>query len=156
MNRIVIFGNSGAGKTTLGSKLKTDLGTTILDLDSITWIPEKPGVRRDVMESEELLTRFIDSNREWIIEGCYGNLIEQAAKFCSELVFLNPGLEKCLENNFNRPWEPRKYSSLEDQNKKLEFLQSWVKDYYSRNDECSYEFHKKIFDSFKGNKREIR
>lgn len=156
MNRIVIFGNSGAGKTTLASKLKTDLGTTILDLDSITWIPEKPGVRRGVMESEELLAKFIDRNSEWVIEGCYGNLIEQAAKFCSELIFLNPGLEKCLENNFNRPWEPHKYSSLEDQNKKLEFLQNWVKDYYSRSDECSYEFHKKIFNAFKGKKREIR
>ncbi|WP_293079289.1 hypothetical protein [Moorena sp. SIO3H5] len=52
MRKILIFGNSGAGKTTLALKLQVELSLPILDLDTITWIPDLPGVRREDAESE--------------------------------------------------------------------------------------------------------
>ncbi|WP_198954137.1 hypothetical protein [Moorena bouillonii] len=52
MRKILIFGNSGAGKTTLALKLQVELSLPILDLDTITWIPDLPGVRREDVESD--------------------------------------------------------------------------------------------------------
>jgi len=155
MKKTVIFGNSGSGKTTFAEKLQRESRLPVLDLDTIAWKPGELGVRKDNGESEKLLDEFMDANDGWIVEGGYGGLIERAAECCTEMVFLNPGVEKCLKNNSNRPWEPHKYESAERQNEMLDFLQSWVKDYYSRRDEYSYERHRMIFDSFCGAKLEI-
>ncbi|EGJ29762.1 MULTISPECIES: hypothetical protein [Moorena] len=155
MRKILIFGNSGAGKTTLALKLQVELSLPILDLDTITWIPDLPGVRREDAESERLLIDFIQKNPGWIIEGCYGSLIETAANYSSEMIFLNPGVKKCLENNRLRPWEPHKYKTPKEQEANFEFLQTWIKDYYSRDDEYSFSCHDRLFKSFSGNKIEI-
>ncbi|OKH21416.1 shikimate kinase [Hydrococcus rivularis NIES-593] len=155
MRKIVIFGNSGSGKTTLALKFQRELNIPMLDLDTITWIPNLPGVRREENESEKLLNDFINENPQWIIEGCYGSLIEKVVRHCSEMIFLNPGIEKCLENNLKRPWEPHKYKTPQEQDTNLEFLQTWVREYYSRDDEYSFKCHEKIFKAFNGNKREI-
>ncbi len=86
MRQILIFSNSGAGKTTLALKLQVELSLPILDhLDTITWIPDLPGVRREDAESERLLIDFIQKNPGWIIEGCYGSLIEIAANYSSAM-----------------------------------------------------------------------
>jgi hypothetical protein len=69
-------------------------------------------------------------------------------------VFLNPGLETCLEHNRRRPWEPHKYASKEAQDDMLENLQAWVAGYYQRQDQWSYHAHRQIFDSFVGRKSE--
>ena len=156
MNKIIIFGNSGSGKSTLATKLCSERNLSHLDLDTITWQPDKPGVRLSFNESLALLSSFIQQNTDWVIEGCYGSLINEASKYCSELIFLNPGVDICLSNNQKRPWEPHKYKSPEDQNEKFSFLQEWVKGYYTRSDEYSYETHKEIFNHFQGIKSEIQ
>ena len=106
----------------------------------------------DVLTS---LTMFMKSNESWVIEGCYGELVEAASSFCSELVFLNPGIETCLKNNLQRPWEPHKYESKDAQDSMLTNLQAWVAGYYERTDDWSHYAHRKIFDSHAGAKREI-
>ena len=40
---------------------------------------------------------------EWVIEGCYGDLIEAAAARCTELRFLNPGADVCIAKRTNGP-----------------------------------------------------
>jgi hypothetical protein len=59
-----------------------------------------------------------------VIEGCYGELVERVSQFCTELVFLNPGLEACQANNRRRPWEPHKYATMEQQDAMLANLQT--------------------------------
>lgn len=98
--------------------------------------------------------RSLSKNDCWAIEGCYGELVEAASKHCTEMIFLNPGLEVCLRHNRARPWEPHKYRSKEEQDAMLETLQEWVKEYYERNDPWSYRAHRRIFDSFEGRKTE--
>jgi len=156
MQKLLIFGNSGSGKTTLASKLRAEYGFPMLDLDNITWVIDQPGTRLDIKQSISMLDKFMAENSQWIIEGCYGSLIKHACGRCSELIFLDPGVEKCLSNNLSRPWESHKYPSMEEQNKKLDFLQEWVKSYYSRNDEYSHQQHMGIYDAHTGNKRIIK
>ena len=47
-------------------------------------------VRRPLGDSVAALEAFIDANAGWVIEGCYGDLIEAALPSCTELRFLNP------------------------------------------------------------------
>ena len=154
--RILIFGNSGSGKSTLAKKLAKEHELTHLDLDAIVWEPGKVAVQRSPEAIEASLAGFLSLHPRWVIEGCYGELVQAASTHCTELVFLNPGLEGCLEHNRGRPWEPHKYASKAAQDEMLERLQAWVADYYVRRDHWSYHAHRRIFESFPGRKSERR
>ena len=161
MQRIVVFGNSGSGKTTLARALTSQYGLAHLDLDSLAW--DSPGVRRSSTQSASAVREFIHKHSEWVIEGCYGDLLEHVLPYASELRFLNPGVEACIANCRARPWEPEKYASKEAQDQKLDFLLDWVRKYESRADEyssdldqlCSLARHRELFESFRGLKMEL-
>lgn len=133
--------------------LAREHGLTHLDLDEVTW--ESPGVRRTLEESSQLLDTFASAHSSWVIEGCYGSLIEGLLPICTELRFLNPGVDACAENCRKRPWEPHKYRSREDQDRMFDFLVDWVRAYETREDEYSLSRHRSIFDGFGGPKREF-
>ena len=153
--KVLVFGNSGSGKSTLAALLAQQHGLAHLDLDWIVWEPGRIAEQRLLTDVLASLSSFMDSHENWVIEGCYGELVESAAKSCSEMIFLNPGLEACLEHNLQRPWEPHKYKSKADQHSMLANLQAWVAGYYERSDDWSYQAHRKIFDSHAGTKQEI-
>lgn len=152
MKKILIFGNSGSGKTTLAGRLANELQIPHLDLDRVSWA--SPGVRKSFADSVSEINAFLRQNDSWVIEGCYGSLLEQVARHCTEMHFLNPGVETCLKHNRQRPWEPHKYDSKQAQDNNLDMLQNWVMEYESRDDEYSLTCHKKIFADFGGLKTE--
>lgn len=69
---------------------------------------------------------------------------------------MNPGAAACAANNRRRPWEPHKYASAAEQDRNLPMLLEWVQSYYTRQDVRSYAYHRRLFDAFAGNKREVR
>lgn len=152
MQRIVIFGNSGSGKTTMARRLADEHAIAHLDLDSLAW--SSPGVRRDLSMSTRDTRSFLNAHGDWIVEGCYADLLEQVVPFATELRFLNPGAEACVSNCRKRPWEPDKYASQAEQDKMLDFLIGWVREYETRNDEYSLTRHRQLFDGFEGPKTE--
>jgi adenylate kinase family enzyme len=152
--RVLVFGNSGSGKSTYARALAEREGIAHLDLDAIVWEPKQIAVLRARQAIRDSLQQFLAQHERWVIEGCYGDLIEATASHCTQLVFLNPGLDACLANNARRPWEPQKYASLEEQNSMLETLNEWVADYYRRDDPWSYAGHRRIFDAHPGDKVE--
>lgn len=152
--KIIIIGNSGSGKSTLAGRLANDNGLAHLDLDEIAWQEDHPTTRRSVEDSAQLIDAFTDSHPGWVIEGCYASLIEHAAKRASILYFLNLPVEACVENCRNRPWEPHKYRSKEEQDRNLSMLIDWVQDYFTRDDDFSHASHRRIFDAFAGEKIE--
>lgn len=156
MERIVIFGNSGSGKSSLAKSLARLHGAKHLDLDTIAWEAERPGVRADFEESKGALLRFVEGSESWVVEGCYSSLLEVAAAYCTELIFLNPGVEACVENCGARPWEPHKYASREAQDANLSMLIEWVREYETREDEFSLREHRKLFDAHAGRKVEYK
>ena len=131
--RILILGNSGSGKTTMARSLQREYGLSHLDLDSIAW--SQPGIRLPLYESQGALVAFVEAHEQWVIEGSYASLANAAMSFCNELRFLNPGVAACVINCEQRPWEPEKYASLEEQNERLGFLLDWVRQYETRDDE---------------------
>jgi adenylate kinase family enzyme len=152
--KVLVFGNSGSGKSTLAGRLSAQHGLVHLDLDSIVWEPGEVAVQRRADAIMKSLASFLSQHPRWVIEGCYAELVRAASRHCTELVFLNPGLERCLENNRRRPWEPHKYATKELQDSMLDSLQAWVVGYYERQDQLSYRAHRQLFDAFAGRKSE--
>lgn len=153
--KILVFGNSGSGKSTYAMTIAERHALAHLDLDTIAWEPGQVAVPRQAADVERSLQVFLDTYPRWIIEGCYGEIVAAAAPYSDALVFLNPGREACLANNRRRPWEPHKYASIEAQNAMLENLQTWVAGYYERDDDGSYRRHRQIFDGHAGKKYEF-
>jgi adenylate kinase family enzyme len=154
MPRIVLLGNSGSGKSTLARALADTLHLSHLDLDTLAWEPASPTTRRPLHASLEPMTRFMDAHERWVVEGCYADLLAAAVRRCTRLIFLNPGIDACLENCRTRPWEPHKYPSPEAQDHNLEMLLAWVRDYATRTDEFSLDAHRRLFAGFPGDKLE--
>lgn len=153
--RILIMGNSGSGKSWQACALAQQHGLAHLDLDTLVFVPGKIAVERPQAQVVTDLRAFTSDHDKWVVEGCYGDLIEAARDSCTELVFMNPGRAVCLANNGKRSWEPHKYASLELQNSMLPFLLEWVALYYERSDRCSLAWHRRVFDTFDGVKREV-
>ena len=124
----------------------------LLSLDEIAWW--QGTIRRDPDECKCMVLDFIRSNENWIIEGCYADLISHALPFCDELRFLNPGVESCREHARKRTWEPQKFASEGEQNAMLPTLLEWIAAYGTRTDEFGLARHRSLFDSFRGAKHE--
>ena len=153
--RLLIFGNAGSGKSTLARAQSARHALPHLDLDTIVWEPGQVAVARAPEAVRADLEAFIAANANWVIEGCYGELVEWAAPASTRLVFLNPGLDACLAHNRRRPWEPHKYASPDAQHAMLEHLQAWVAGYYVRDDAWSLAEHRRVFDAHPGDKLEL-
>lgn len=152
MQRILIYGNSGSGKTTMAREMAAEHGLKHLDLDLVAW--DAPGERKPLAASVAALEAFFAANDAWVVEGCYADLVEVALPYCTELRFLNPGVDACVAHCRARPWEPEKYESREEQDRRLAFLLDWVRQYDTRDDEYGLYQHRAVFDGFTGPKRE--
>lgn len=131
-------------------------GLALLDLDSVAWEPDQPAVARSGALAEADVVQFCSSHGRWVLEGCYGNLVEAALPFQPFLIFLNPGLEPCTAHCLNRPWEAHKYPSKLEQDANLQSLLSWVADYYTRSGPLSLAAHQALFEKYPGRKCELR
>ena len=151
--KIILLGNAGSGKSTLARKLAAREPALRLSLDAVAFAE---GARRlPLDDSIAAVERFIAANPSWIIEGCYGDIIEPVLHLCDELIFLNPGVETCVAHCRARPWEPEKFPSRQAQDDNLENLIAWVRDYDSRDDEYGLARHRALYQSFRGRKREF-
>ncbi len=156
MQKVVIFGNSGSGKSTLAREKAKALSCPHLDLDTVAWednISSAP-TRKPLSTSMEAVESFLDDNQNWVIEGCYADLLELVIPYATEIIFLNPGVETCIENCGKRPWESHKYESPEEQDANLEILIGWIEQYPQRVDEFSLQAHQDLFAAYEGRKRE--
>jgi adenylate kinase family enzyme len=155
VRKVVIFGNSGAGKSTLAQQLARNEGLAHLDLDTLAWEPVAPPRRRDGLLSQTDIAAFVAQHPCWVIEGCYSDLLRQVLPLSTLVLFLNPGLEVCVQNCKLRPWEPHKYQSPAQQDANLPLLLDWVRAYETRDDEFSLRSHRELFESHAGPKREL-
>jgi adenylate kinase family enzyme len=150
--RLVLLGNAGAGKSTMARRIIGSENIPRLSLDEIAW--DEGAKRKPLDASLRRLNAFIETHDQWIIEGCYSDLVEAALPYCSELRFLNPGIEACVAHCNRRPWEPEKFPSAAEQEARLQRLIQWVKEYESRDDEYGLKRHRRVFDNYTGPKRE--
>ncbi|MFT4939692.1 MAG: adenylate kinase family enzyme [Paraglaciecola sp.] len=155
MRKIAIFGNSGSGKSTLAKKLANENRLAHLDLDTLAWLPTSPPERKTIPESKAEIEQFIKTNKDWVIEGCYADLLAIILTYSTEIIFMDLPIEDCVENAKNRPWEPHKYVSKDAQDDNLAMLIEWVMQYNKRRDTFSQNAHRAIFDGYKGKKSRL-
>lgn len=147
-----ILGNAGSGKSTLARAIAARAGVPVLDLDTIFWRRDQIAVPRPHDEVLADLARYCAQHAEWVIEGCYGTLVEATFAHTPRLILLHPGVDACVANCRARPWEPGKYKSKDEQDSYLEMLLAWVAAYYERDGDMSLKGHLALFDSYGGPK----
>ncbi|MGH1472384.1 MAG: shikimate kinase [Cellvibrionaceae bacterium] len=153
--KILIFGNSGSGKSTLARTFSQSNHTAHLDLDTLAWLPTQPPQRMPLSESEWAIKQFMNENDQWVIEGCYTDLLALAADEATEIIYLDLSIDDCIKNAKGRPWEPHKYASKQAQDDNLDMLISWICDYHTRNDVFSKKSHEAFFNNFHGKKTRL-
>lgn len=152
INKVLIFGNSGSGKSTLAKHISALKSLSHLDLDTLAWQNTQPVQRMPLSESATQIEAFIQDHNEWVIEGCYTDLLELAVQHCTEIIFLNLPVAACINNAKNRPWEPHKYPSKQAQDQNLEMLLEWITQYDTRSDTFSKAAHQTFYDNYHGKK----
>ncbi len=71
MQRIVVLGTTGSGKTTFGKKLAAAMGVPATDLDELHWLPGWK--QHDVVEFHKLASERAAAD-SWIIMGNYSKV----------------------------------------------------------------------------------
>ena len=128
MERVIIIGCPGSGKSTFGRKLSSVTGLPLYHLDMLYWNEDRTIVAKDVFL--EKLQKAM-SHSEWIIAGNYASTMEMRISKCDTVFFLDYEKEVCLEGIESRkgkvrpdmPWV--EYDDYEE-----EFL-SFIKNYNS-------------------------
>ncbi|WP_371372195.1 shikimate kinase [Thalassotalea aquiviva] len=152
MKKIIIFGNSSSGKSTMAKNMARTSNIEHLDLDTIAWENTTPPVRMTLGKSLTVIETFINSHSNWVIEGCYADLLELILPHANEMIFLDLPVQSCVENAQNRPWEPHKYRTKQEQDANLEMLIDWIKAYQQRDDVFSQQAHQRLYEKFSGAK----
>ena len=102
MDKIVIIGSPGAGKSTLARKLGRKLQIPVVHLDRKFWLPgwiEKP--RNTRIEILEKIVR----KKQWIIEGTYLSSSEPRLNAADTIIFLDIDPATCLQRIIKRHFE---------------------------------------------------
>jgi len=71
MNRIVILGSSGTGKTTICRHLSKKLQLQSLHLDSVYWLKDWKNIDKDTFDM--YMRNFLKKHNRWVIDGNYTN-----------------------------------------------------------------------------------
>jgi len=94
MQRILILGPSGSGKSYLGRMLGVKLDLNILHLDYYFW---KPDWKTPTSEKwNEILVNLLNK-RKWVMDGNYANTLELRCKFADTVIFLECNRFRCLK-----------------------------------------------------------
>lgn len=143
LSRILILGNSGAGKSWLAERLAARLGLPALDLDLIHWEPGAYGRARE-REAARAQVRAAAAREGWIIEGVYGWLAAVAIPRATAMIWVRPPVEECAGNLRCRGIRRGADTAA------LDALIGWAGDYDLRTDTSSRADHATLFDAFAG------
>ncbi len=131
MNRIMVIGCPGSGKSTFSKALHEITDIPLYHLDMMYWNADRTTVDKAVFR--EKLSGTIQKS-QWIIDGNYGSTIELRLQACDTVIFLDYPVDVCLNGIRERrgkartdmPWIEK--SDEED----AEFIE-FIKNYNSIN-----------------------
>ncbi len=104
MNKIIIIGCPGSGKSTFSRALHNKTGIPLYHLDMMYWNADKTTVERSIFL--ERLSAVLEKD-EWIIDGNYGSTMERRMAVCDTVIFLDYTLDVCLDGVRERRGKPR-------------------------------------------------
>ena len=95
MDRVVVVGSSGSGKTTVARGLAERLGVHCVELDALHHKPNWTEATAD--ELREAVARELEGRERWVVDGnYYGKLGDFVLRQADTLVWLDLPLRTCL------------------------------------------------------------
>lgn len=116
MNKVIIIGCPGSGKTTFAEKLNKCTGLPLYYLDAIWHKPDKTHISRDMFD--ERISEIFNTS-EWIIDGNYNRTIEKRLQQCDTVFLFDLPTEVCLhgaterlgKGRYDLPWIEKELDS---------------------------------------------
>ena len=99
MERIILVGCGGAGKSTLARAMGERTCLPVVHLDQIFWRENWQSIPRE--EFDQLLQVELEKPR-WIIDGDYGRTLPLRLKYCDTAIFLDYPRWQCVAGVLKR------------------------------------------------------
>ena len=125
MQRIVVIGCPGSGKSTLSRELHSKTGISLYHLDMMYWNADKTTVEKSVFLGR--LAAVLKKD-EWIIDGNYSSTMDLRIAACDTVIFLDYPLDLCLAGIRERRGKPRSdmpWIETEEDAEFIEFIKSY-------------------------------
>lgn len=126
MNRVIIIGPGGAGKSYFSKQLAGITNLPLYHLDNIFWKEDRTHISRD--EFDKKLLEILEKD-EWIIDGDYSRTYEIRMKYADTIYFLDFPLEVALAGVESRIGKPRDDIPWREDIFDPEFKQ-WIMNWY--------------------------
>ena len=125
MQRIIVIGCPGSGKSRLSRALHNKTGIPLYHLDMMYWNADKTTVEKSVFL--ERLSAVLKKD-EWIIDGNYSSTMELRMAACDTVIFLDYPLEVCLDGIKERRGKSRSDMPWIETEEDAEFIE-FIKNY---------------------------
>jgi len=144
VNKIIVIGCPGAGKSTFSRKLRDKLSLPLHYLDMLWHKPDKTNYTRE--EFDEKLSLILKTDK-WIIDGNYNRTLEMRLSACDTVFLLDFPTEVCLQGVESRigikreemPWVEEEFDSefkewiINFANDKLPYIYELLEKYNDKN-----------------------
>ena len=142
MQKIMVRGCPGAGKSTFSRALQGKIGLPLFHLDMLFWNCDKTNVSRK--EFDQKLSDILKQDK-WIIDGNYGRTLEMRLKECDTVFLLDFPVSVCLSGVELRIGKPREDMPWIEQEFDVDFKE-WIINFPKKELPHVYELLKKYKD----------
>jgi adenylate kinase family enzyme len=154
MDRIIIIGNSGSGKSHLGQRLSDQFGHPLIHLDELFWEPGSFSVKRPKALVFADVARLAQGER-WVVEGVFGELAQEFCPRAHHLIWLDLDWATCEQSLLQRGSQSATQQDPQAAEASFERLLAWAAAYPHRDGPRSQRGHRLIFEQFQGGKTRL-
>lgn len=145
--KILIIGNVGSGKTTLGNNLAKLYGIKLFSIDNIVYDDENK-LKREKLDQINLLNKINRENKEYIIEGVLRKNMDFLLNLVDKVVIIDLN-KKILKNRIRKRYIKQKIGISKDKylvsKVNLGEMYDWIEKYdYERINKLIIKYSRKI------------
>lgn len=104
VNKIIVIGSPGSGKSTFSRKLSKITGIDIYHLDNIFWNEDRTSIEISEFDKE---VKCIIEKQSWIIDGNYFVNMHERINFADTVFFLDYNTDVCISGIMERRGEKK-------------------------------------------------